>query len=666
MSSARDDAQALNSRGNTQRAAGDFAAAIESYQAALRAAPAYASALFNLGLTLGEAGRADEAEACFRRVAELDPSDGEALLHLGLALRARGAPPLEAVEALERAVLRFPDSTDAHEACGLALLDAARGEDAAFHFSEAQRLGARSAELSNNLGAALQLAGRPDDAVRAFEEAVVLDPTLLQAQLNLGDHLAQSRDWVGAARRFEQAMLHHPDFPPLVDRLLLAMQQTCDWSRFDELCERRLAALRSHPSIVTPPFSLLSIPSTSEQQRNCAAAMARSVQARTQASGVPGLPAAPRRSGRLRIGYLSADFYEHVTAYVLAEVLELHDRAEFEVFAYSCAPDDRSALRARISAGVEHFVDLHSMSDLEAAQRIHADGVDILLDVNGYTQNARSGIAALRPAPVQVNYLGYPGTLAAPYIDYVIADRFIFSAEVAKGFTEAPVLMPGCYAPNDRRRRSGVPPTRASMRLPDAGFVFCSFNQAFKILPAVFAAWMRILRAVPGSVLWLLEANAAAMHNLRKEAQRASVDPDRLIIAPRVTPAQYLSRLQAADLFLDTSPYNAHTTAADALWAGLPVLTVSGETFASRVAGSMATAAGLPELVTQSLAEYERLAIGFARNPHELAALRSKLVEGRGTAPLFDTPSYVQSLEEAFRRIHARASAGQEPARIEL
>lgn len=647
MSDGQESSEALNARGNQQKAAGDLVGAIASYRGALAKAPQYASALFNLGLALGEAGTLLEAEACFRKVIQINPSDGEALLHLGLAMRARGAGA-EASDVLERAVLLQPESADAHEACGLSLLDAGRAEDAAFHLSEAQRLGAESAELFNNLGAALQLAGRAEDAAGAFKKALGLDPALVQAHLNVGDHQVERRDWTGAAKTFSEALRHHPDYPPLVDRLLFAMQQTCDWSRFAELCERRLAGLRRLPETVTAPFSLLSIPSSSEEQRACAQVMARRVAARAGGAGTLNFPIAPRRHGRLRIGYLSADFHDHVTAYILAEVLELHDRAQFEVFAYSCGPDDRSALRERVVRGTEHFVDLRTLTDLQAAKRIHADGIDILLDVNGYTQSARSGIAAFRPAPVQVNYLGYPGTLAAPYIDYVITDRFIFTPEVAKGFTEQPVFMPGCYAPNDRRRQLGPASTRASLQLPEEGFVFCSFNQAFKILPSIFAAWMRILEAVPRSVLWLLEANAAATRNLRAEAQRAGVDPGRLVIAPRVASAQYLARLTAADLFLDTWPYNAHTTAADALWAGVPVLTLAGDTFASRVAGSMATAAGVPELVTRDLAQYEATAIRLAGAPSELAALRMRLQEGRDTVPLFDTPAYTRALEEAF------------------
>lgn len=659
MAGVEESPEALNARGNQRKAAGDLAGAIESYRAALAKAPRYASALFNLGLALGEAGDPPGAEACFRKVSELHPSDGEALLHLGLAMRARGRSA-EAAEVLARAVLLLPGSADAHEACGLALLDAERGEDAVFHFSEAKRLGTRSAELCNNLGTALQLAGRAAEAVDAFEEALGLDHALLQAHLNLGDHLAQQRDWPGAARFFAEAMRHHPDFPPLTDRLLFAMQQVCDWSRFDELCQRRLAAL-DRPDIVTTPFSLLSIPSTSSQQRTCAAAMARRVEERAAAARPSPFPRVPRRPGRLRVGYLSADFYEHVTAYVLAEVLELHNRDAFEIFAYSCAPDDGSALRTRIAAGVEHFVDLRRMSDLEAAQRIHADGVDILLEVNGYTQSARSGITALRPAPVQVNYLGYPGTLAAPYVQYVIADRFVFSAEVEKGFTEVPAYLPGCYAPSDRRREIAPTPPREALGLPEEGFVFCCFNQSFKILPQAFAAWMRILHGAPGSVLWLLEANALATRNLREEARRAGVDPARLVIAPKVKPAEYLSRLGAADLFLDTWPYNAHTTAADALWAGVPVLTLAGETFASRVAGSMVTAAGVPELATRSIAEYEGLAIRLARSVDDYAWLRAKVGEAREDAALFDIPSYTRALESAFHRMHEISVSGATP-----
>jgi predicted O-linked N-acetylglucosamine transferase (SPINDLY family) len=315
---------------------------------------------------------------------------------------------------------------------------------------------------------------------------------------------------------------------------------------------------------------------------------------------------------------------------------------------------------------MEHFVEIDGLSDADAAARIHADGIDILVDLNGYTQRARTEIPAMRPAPVQVNFLGYPGTTGAAFFDYILADRFVIRKEDFGGYSEKPARMPACYAPNDRRRSVGEAQARPGLGLPQAGLVFCCFNQAFKILPEVFTAWMRILHAVPGSVLWLLEGHPLGSANLRREAGKHGIDPARLVISPTTSPELYLGRLRAADLFLDTFPYNAHTTAADALWVGLPVLTRAGDTFASRVAGSMLMAAGLPELVTTSAAQYEALAVQLARAPGELAALRARLGAHRSSAALFDTAGFTRSLEVAYERMAKLYRAGSAPQPITL
>jgi len=323
-------------------------------------------------------------------------------------------------------------------------------------------------------------------------------------------------------------------------------------------------------------------------------------------------------------------------------------------------------MRARIEQAFDRFVDVGPLSHADAAARIHADRVDILVDLTGYTNLARTEIAALRPAPVQVNFLGYPGTMGADFIDYIITDRFITPPGHEAHYSEQPVYLPGSYQANDRKRSVAGTPPRSELGLPEKSFVFCCFNQMTRILPDVFAAWMRLLKAVPDSVLWLLKSNAWAEQNLRREAQRHGIAPERLVFAPVLPQERHLGRFGAADLFLDTSPYNAHTTASDALWAGLPVLTCAGDTFASRVAGSLLTAVGLPELVTRSMADYEALALRLARNPGELAGLRDKLLRNRSTAPLFDTPAFTRHLEAAYLRMWENYLAGQPPRAIEL
>jgi protein O-GlcNAc transferase len=365
------------------------------------------------------------------------------------------------------------------------------------------------------------------------------------------------------------------------------------------------------------------------------------------------------RRDRIRLGYLSGDFHQHATASLMAGLFERHDRARFEVFAYSYGRDDASPMRARLVRAFDRFVDVAAMSHRAAAQRIHDDEVDILVDLKGYTHAARPQIAAYRPAPVQVSYLGYPATMGAEFIDYIVVDPVVVPAEEQRFYSEKLVQLPGCYQANDTRRAIAVQvPARRDCGLSPDGIVFCSFNSGFKITPIFFAVWMRLLAGVPGSVLWLLASNDLVERNLRREAERRGVDPGRLVFAPVVPSSEHLARHRCADLFLDTLPCNAHTTASDALWAGLPVLTCRGDTFAGRVAASLLTAVGLPELITGSLADYEQAAFDLARHPYRLATLRETLRRSRDTAVLFDPARFASVLEAAFTRMWDAWNAG--------
>jgi predicted O-linked N-acetylglucosamine transferase (SPINDLY family) len=375
--------------------------------------------------------------------------------------------------------------------------------------------------------------------------------------------------------------------------------------------------------------------------------------------------AAPR-AGRLRVGYLSSDFYDHATAYLMAELVERHDRDRFEVYGYSYGADPGGDMRARLVSAFERFTDIDALAHRDAAARIRADDIDILVDLKGHTHRARPKILAFRPAPVQVNYLGYPGTMGAPFIDYIIADDFIVPRDRQMLFAEKLAYLPDCYQPNDTQRDIAATPSRVECGLPAQGFVFCGFNNSFKITPAFFAIWMRLLQQVPGSVLWLLESNALVRRNLTAAAVTAGVDPARLVFAPILPHGQHLARHRVADLFLDTLPCNAHTTASDALWAGLPVLTCVGETFAGRVAGSIVRAAGLPELVTTSPRDYEALALKLAHEPARLNDIRSRLGAGRENLPLFDMAKRTRDLESIYARMAEIWRSGQPAAPITL
>ncbi len=608
-------------------------------------------------------GQAEEALDCLRECLRLAPDLAQAHYQLGFVYKKLGRLG-EAVDSYTRSLALRPDAVEAHNDLANILQHEGRLDESVAHYREALRLAPDYAAAHNNLGIALVHKRDTGAAVVHFRRAIALTPGFSDAHFNLGNVLSLLGERQEALRCYEAAESIEPDHPAYRDALLFEMQQLCDWSRFDGLAAGRRRQ-GSDESAASSPLSLLSIESTRAEQLECARKFA-DLQSRAVARDRERTDFRFRRGPkpRLRVGYLSADFHEHATAYLTAEVFELHERARFEVFAYSYGPDDGSPMRARLRRGFDRFVDVASLSHADAASAIHADGVDILVDLKGYTQHARSEIMALRPAPIQVNYLGYPGTMGAAFVDYLIGDRVVTPLEHAADYSEKLVLLPGSYQANDRKRPVAATPPRDKLGLPGEAFVFCCFNQTYKILPAVFDSWMRILSVLPGSVLWLLEWSPWAVTNLRQEAGNRGIAPGRLIFGPKLPLQAHLARLTAADLFLDTFPYNAHTMASDALWAGLPVLTRAGDTFASRVAASLLTAVGMPELITASPADYEALALRLARSPGELGGLRAKLRQARASAPLFDTPRFVRNLEAAYERMWAIYCEGRPPTAI--
>ncbi|MDQ2962949.1 MAG: glycosyltransferase, partial [Pseudomonadota bacterium] len=423
---------------------------------------------------------------------------------------------------------------------------------------------------------------------------------------------------------------------------LYVRQQTCAWDELEPSIER-VRALLGQPDVpAVSPHNLLALPFSPAELLAAARHWVRE-RIGLRAAAPPEPPGLA--SGRLRIAYFGSDFRAHPLASLLTEVIERHDRERVEVFGYSFGPDDGSSARARFGRAFDHFVDVRRESVEATAQRIRSDGVAVLFDTGGYVHNARSEVFALRAAPIQINAIGFPGTLGADFYDYILTDAFVTPPEQQPNFAERFMVLPHCYLPGDSRRSVDRTPTRAECGLPETGVVFCCFNSSYKILPGIFAAWMRLLHRCSGSVLWLLQTNSEATSNLRHAARRHGIAAPRIVFAPRVPLAQHLARHAAADLFLDTFPCNAHTTANDALFAGLPLLTCAGETFASRVSGSQLIAVGLPELVTHSLEAYEVLAAGLAQDAGRLAHYRARLVANRDTCPLFDTASYTRALE---------------------
>ncbi|MBC7802528.1 MAG: tetratricopeptide repeat protein [Candidatus Parcubacteria bacterium] len=659
------NAAALHLMGAIALSRRDFAGALGHFRESLAADPGQAQAWSNLGAAHQALGRADEAIEALRRALELRPDHIGALNNLGV-LHARRSEFAEAEACYARALALNGADPEVHNNLANVLLRSGRVAEAIVSYRRAFELKPQSADTLGNLGVALLRIGQHAQALATLKQALQLRPDAPDLLFNLGNAHAERGDLMDAIGCYRRALELKPDAPEIRDRLLHLKQRVCDWQGLEGLAAAQLAAVRSRPEAVISPFSIVCLPSSAEEQLLAARNWCRNMLSPVERLR-PRLEFAfsPAPRSRLRIGYLSGDFRAHAVAHLVVELIEVHDRAGFEVHGYSYGPDDASPLRERVVAAFDRFTDIRALSHEEAARRIHADGIDILVDLSGYTQHSRAEILALRPAPVQVHYLGHPGTMGAGFIDYLLTDRFLTPPALARSCAEQLVYLPS-HQVNDRRRSLDAIATRVEVGLPEDAFVFCCHAQSHKIWPVMFAAWMRILQAVPGSVLWLSQASPQVAGNLRREAAARGVDPERLRFALLVPYGDYLSRLALADLFLDTLPFNAHATAADALWAGLPVLTCAGDTHPARLAGSILTAAGLPELIATSLADYESRALQLAREPAMLAQLRARLIRERGRCALFDTPRFARSLENAYRQMWDRACRLEPPAAIDV
>ncbi len=639
--------------------AGRPADAAGGFRAALAANPTSARLFTNLGVALAAAGRTAEATAAHRAALALQPGFAAAWFNLGLAWQALGRSA-DARAAYAQALVCDPGLAPAH--ANLASLHLAGGDARAAADSARAALASQPdlPEAVLTLGNALKAQGRPAEAEHAYRRALSLKPGWPQALANLAQVL-RDQDALAEAITMAEAALDAgvPEPASVLASLSHWRKLLARWPGRAEVSARVLAAAAA-PAAVVHPFSLLAEGADGPAQRRAAE---RYVAARY--AGWPSLcpPGAPvrARDGPVRLGYLSADFQEHATATLIADLIECHDRRTVTVFGYSYGADDGGPLRARLGRGFDRFVDLHGAGAPEAAQRIHDDGVDILVELKGHTQGARLEIAAQRPAPVQVHYLGYPATTGAPFIDYFLADAVTVPPAHHAHFSETLVRLPDSYQCNDRHRPIGPSPSRTDAGLPETGPVLCCFNSLYKLTPALFTLWMRLLRAVPAAVLWLLDAGPEAAANLRAEAAARGIASHRLVFAPRLDTAAHLARHALADLFLDTLPVNAHTTASDALWAGLPVLTCPGDSFVARVGASLVRAAGVPDLACPDLAAYERIALDLLRDPPALAALRAGLIAARPHSPLFDTPRFARNLESAFGAIWQRHANGVRP-----
>jgi protein O-GlcNAc transferase len=651
----REDLARLYAFAVEQQNAGRLEPAIEAYQRCLALDSGLPEVHNNLGTALDRAGRLEEAVECFRRAHLLDPAYVRPLVNLGRVLRLQGRAS-EALASLEQAFVLAPQSPAALTNLGFVLTDLGRNAEAIECLQRAIALEPGLAEAHHGLGKALLSAGDTSTALVSLQRAVTMKPSLLEARLPLAISLLLLQRLAEARAELERVLEARPDDPQALIELLNCSMRMCDWRCVEQVLQR----IRSIPggTARVTPFVLMGVCDAPEQHLEAARTRAQAV----LRDRIPLPAAATRNHGRIRLAYVSGDFHTHATALLIAELFELHDRSGFEVLGVSLGREDGSLLRRRVLGAFAECLDAKNKSDVEVAAWLREREVDIAVDLKGYTTFSRPGIFAYRPAPVQVSYLGYPGTMAAPFIDYVIADPWVIPEVEQPFYTEKVAYLPDSYQVNDRRRRVAEnSPDRVEAGLPEGGFIFCCFNNSWKITAPMFDVWMRLLSAVPGSVLWLLEDNAWSAQNLRREAAVRGVAPERLIFAARAPNEIHLARHRLADLFLDTLPYNAHTTTSDALWAGLPVVTCAGRSFASRVAASLLSAAGLQELIARSLHEYEALALELARSPDRLHALRAGLTARRDGSALFDTPRFCRHLEAAYRHMWLLHGEGRAP-----
>ena len=679
------DADIRTNLGQARYRSGDIAGARREFELILQHLPSHADALFNLGVIDLEEGNLVAAASWFERATQAAPQHAEAWVNLGVvrereqnfqaaldchrrALAAAAGMPSaasgcartlamldrhsEAREQFLAALRAAPNDVAAHEGLYLSCLALGHSSEALPHLQFVAAAEPENLPALQALATTLFELGQLDEAQGVARRWLELEPDATGACMLSANLLLMREQWDEAVALLKNAYDCTRD-SEILGMLTNQYRQICDWPRWQDAWAA-LQPLLDTDAALGSPFWLLCEPITAQQQlaytRRWASARfgAAAIEAPKPTSVRP-----PIEGRRLRIGYLSSDFQEHAAAYLLADLLEQHDRNQFEIFAYSYGPQDTSPMRQRIVSAVEHFVDIAWDPDDIAAARIRRDEIDILVDIKGYTVGDRLSIMAQRPCEIQVTWLGYPGTTGAPFVDYLIADPTIIREGEENTCSEKVLRLPHCYQPNDRKRDIAQPLSRASYGLPEQGFIFCCFNQTYKITPDVFAVWMQLLKRVPGSVLWLVESNAPAKQNLTAAAEVQGVAANRLVFAPRMPYAQHLARYCVADLALDTWPYTSHTTLSDGLWCGCVAVGLTGDTFAARVSGSILTAANLADLVTANLQDYEALAFRLAADNTALREVRDRLTQARTTAPLFDTPAFARDIEGLYRKMFA-------------
>jgi protein O-GlcNAc transferase len=639
---------------------GNLAEAVRLLRRCVKAHPRLAEAHTNLGYALALMGQHEEAVAAYDQALATNPSFLTALNNRGISLRELNRFP-DAIASFDRALAIRPDYADALYNRGNILNMMGRWPEALASFDRALALTPHDPQTLIGQATALRGLGRLAEAIASLDRVLAASPGNVLALANRGHILSDLRRYEDAIASYRKAL----EIDPLESRtrspMAWAAMAICDWSLLEKIAGELKRDVRERRSVMQP-FTLLSLNDDSALQLTCATAFVDDILS-VRPKPLPPKPARVQGAlGRIRIAYLSADFRQHATAFLTTRLLERHDRSRFEVIGVSIGKDDASLERQRIVEAVDEFLDVRDKSDREIAQAILERRTDILIDLNGHAQGGRLGILAHRPAPIQVNYLGYPGTTGADFVDYIIADEILLPKDRQPFYSERIIQLPEYYAAYDALiEKSAATPERDELGLPEQGFVFCCFNNNYKITAVVFDRWMRLLRSVDGAILWLLRDSPAAEANLRKEAAQRGVDPSRLVFAERVGLSEHLSRHRLADLFLDTLPYNAHTTACDALWMGLPLVTCAGHAFAGRVGASLLTGVGLPELVTTSPDDYEALALKLATDPVLLRSYRERLTRNRASLPPFDADRLRRQIEAAYLQMWEIFGSGEKP-----
>ena len=649
---------ALRNRGMALQRLNRHADALLSYEKGLALAPHAAEMSIARGTALSQLGRHAEAFHAYDRAVTAQPE-----LVVGWALRGNALLEQgkyeEALGSYDRAVALQPDLAEAWRHRSLALIQMGRLDDALESLDRTLALRADDADSWNDRGHLLMMLNRHEEAAGSYDCVLTLRPDQVDTLYNRGNALSILKRYDEAIRDCEQVLAIDPDYPYARGVLVHSRLQCCDWSAHNEDRLKVTIALGAGKRVISP-FNHKALSDSAPEQLQCAQVWARN---ELPASQTPLWRGEKYRHRRIKLAYVSADFNASAVATLMAGVFEHHDRHLFDITAISMGSDAQTDMRVRLKKALRELVDARAMSDHEIASHLRQMEADIVVDLMGYTGECRSRIFAHRPAPLQANFLGFPGTMGAGFMDYIIADRIVVPDADRSAYAEKVVQLPDTYLPSDSTRTIDErAPTRAEMGLPERGFVFASFNNAYKFSPAMFDVWMRLLSRVENSVLWLPEHHPLARSNLIREAIARGIDEKRLVFAKQVpSPSGHLARLRLADLFLDTLPYNAHSTANDALWAGLPVLTCLGNSFAGRVAASLLLAVGLPELVTESPSSYEALALKLAREPEVLAAVKAKLKRNRDTHALFNTARFTRHLEAAFTIMWERHQRGERP-----